>query len=843
MMEASIEEGRAPLTLAEGGGSIRVVGVAERKLVARWALAAALYAVVDVVLCFLVFISPFGFSLSDAMSKEVGQYSVDSSIFDWLLIAIARDVLFAGLALGALCKAPSVTAAGWARRVAVVFVLVALYRLTLLNFIQTPRASEIFTPTLVLAGISSAVTFLLGDRLFKASEALEKVVEEGRIADGGAVQAGADSQYSSALTFWQTLKVLKPYFWPSTGTWKEVTMNRARASMTWFFVGLSKVCNLISPIFLGSATNEIAALLKGDGSHEVTTGITVNLVMYAAMVLLSKILKEAQSLVYIKVQQAAYIEIADTTFAHLHSLSVDWHVRKKGGNVIRSIDRGVAAAQNTMQYCFLNLVPTLAEAVAVTLIFIFKFKNARLAVFVGLNLYLYGYATIKITLWRKRFREATTKNDNESHDRLLDSLVNYETVKYFTAEEYEREEYTSIIRKFQKFSMATQQSLSFLNILQQLIVNFALGGGMILATQKVLEEHGSLGDFVAVNVYIINVFTPLNFLGTIYNMVVNALVDMKNFGQLLAEPSDIKDEPHAPHADMAPKAGVPIIEFRDVRFQYDKQPLSRGIKGVSFKVERGKSVALVGTSGAGKTTVTRLLFRFYDVTGGQVLLNGQDVRKITQHSLREAIGMVPQDTVMFNAPISHNIRYGLISKGREISHAQVEKAAKQAQLDVFVEQQPLGYETVVGERGLKLSGGEKQRLAIARCFLKDPPIVVLDEATSALDSATEQRVQQALEVLSNERTVIAIAHRLSTIKHFNEILVFENGEVIERGTHTELMATTGSRYSDMWKRQAEGIFDESPSGPSTDASPDSSSTGAGLGMANGHGGGHGGGKG
>eukprot|EP00913_Durusdinium_trenchii_P018935 g17793.t1 len=532
-------------------------------------------------------------------------------------------------------------------------------------------------------------------------------------------EADEHAQYSSALSFFQTVKVLKPYFWPTTGKPVEVFMNRIRALTTWICVVLSKVCNIISPIYLARATNALSSALR-ESSPEINAEIWWPLVEYAAL-----------SLVYIKVQQAAYIEIADNTFAHLHGLSLDWHLRKKMGNVVRSMDRGIQAAQQTMQYVVLYLIPTLVEALAVTLIFVFHFENVQLAVFVILNLTAYMYATIKITLWRKKFRTATTKHDNDLHDRLTDSLVNYEardtasikliqipswqTVKYFTAENYERREYRSLVESFQKTSMATQASLSLLNILQQLIVNFTLCGGMILATLRVLETSGNLGDFVAVNTYIINVFTPLNFLGTIYNMVVNAIVDMKSFGQLLAETSEVQDMPGAPDLDLSVR-NVAMVAFEKVCFHYSKQPLGRAIKDGWF-----------------------------------------------------------EDVVLFNSTITHNLKYGNVDKATD---QDIQRAA----------------ETIVGERGLKLSGGEKQRLAIARCLVKDPPIVVLDEATSALDSETEQKIQQALNILSASRTVIAIAHRLSTIKNYDEICVLQSGEIVERGNH-EALLSSGSSYS------------------------------------------------
>jgi len=358
-----------------------------------------------------------------------------------------------------------------------------------------------------------------------------------------------------------------------------------------------------------------------------------------------------------------------------------------------------------------------------------------------------------------------------------------------------------------------------------------MAGGMIIATIRVLQEpHGNIGDFVAVNAYIVQVFTPLGFLGTIYNMMVNALVDMHSFGQLLAEKPDVADAPNAYELNLAVQdIATPMVEFRNVCFAYAKQPHARSVKDISFTTKRGSTTALVGTTGAGKTTITRLLFRFYEVVAGQVLVNGQSVKNVTQKSLRAAIGMVPQDVVMFNDTIAHNLKYGRINEATE---SDIEKAAEQAQLAEFIRQQPKGFDTVVGERGLKLSGGEKQRVAIARCLVKNPPIVILDEATSALDSQTEEKVQQALHILSDQRTVLAIAHRLSTIRNFSQILVLENGEIIERGTHDELRAKEGSKYAAMWNRQAAGNFEEDkPTLPIPETTD--SGGGAGLGVGNG----------
>jgi len=818
---ATMEEGRVPL--ASGGAVDEAVERHRRRAKLCDHLLVAVFAL-DFVLTPLMLLAPFSFQAHSFADDQIKRWSFESSVFDWAIFAMCRDVAGVALALVARKQNFQESFVRAERRVCVLSLVLGVGRFALLDRSNTGKSWDAFIPTVALGAATALLASAIGFQLVRTSDALHKSEEPEPAAAEG--EGGAETaQYSSALSAIQTLKVLKPYFWPSTGSVSEIAINRFRAVMTWVFVGLSKVASIISPIFLARATNGISALLQnGPGPTPVSSEVIWNLVIYAFLSFISKALKEAQSLIYIKVQQAAYIEIADRTFHHLHNLSLDWHLRKKMGNVVRSMDRGVQAAQQTMQYVFLYLFPTLAEAVAVTLIFVFHFQNYRLAIFVGLNLYLYIYATVKITLWRKRFRSATTKHDNALHDRLTDSLVNYETIKYFTAEEYERREYRTLVEKFQKYSMATQASLSVLNVLQQVIVNFALAGGMIIATWRVLQEHGALGDFVAVNAYIINVFTPLNFLGTIYNMVVNAVVDMHNFGQLLAETAEVTDKPHAPDADMRPHEGVPMVEFRRVCFSYAKQAFARSIKDICFSVPRGSSMALVGTTGAGKTTVTRLLFRFYDVTSGSVLLNGQDVRDISQRSLRRAIGMVPQDVVMFNSTIAHNIKYGLLGSREDVTMEEIEKAAENAQLAKFISQQAQGYETMVGERGLKLSGGEKQRLAIARCFLKDPPVVVLDEATSALDSETEQKVQQALETLSNSRTVIAIAHRLSTIRHFDEILVLEGGEIQERGTHDALMAKTDdtAKYAPMWRRQAAGMDEPSPTNVEA--------TGAGLGM-------------
>eukprot|EP00929_Paragymnodinium_shiwhaense_P023484 TRINITY_DN14690_c0_g1_i1.p1 TRINITY_DN14690_c0_g1~~TRINITY_DN14690_c0_g1_i1.p1 ORF type:complete len:855 (-),score=217.69 TRINITY_DN14690_c0_g1_i1:194-2758(-) len=816
-MEVNIEDGGAPLARQTSAGR------ALQTACARFAwlqLVTMVVAAADLVISVVVLLSPFSFDFEDMAESQVAHWSVSGSVADWTLLAILRDVAMIGALMWARCKKNEERGAQWARRAVVFTALLIIFRLTCLDW-SGPRAAAILAPTVVVWCLFAPLLALLAQLLFWTGAKIEKLRTT---LNEDEQQPEEDEQYSSALTFVQTLRVLKPYFWPSTGKPTVVLMNRIRAVSTWLCVAISKISNIIAPMFLAAATNYVKTQIDLK-STVMTSEIVWNLGMYGFMVFLSKIFKEAQSLVYIKVQQAAYIEIADFTFGHLHNLSLDWHLRKKMGNVIRSMDRGIDAAQKTMQYVFLYLFPTLAEAFAVVLIFVFHYKDTRLAAFVFLNLFAYIYVTVKITLWRKKFRTATTKHDNTLHDRLTDSLVNYETIKYFTAEDYERRQYRDAVEQYQKMSMATQASLSFLNCMQQAIVNFCLAGGMVLAVYSVLAD-GNLGDFVAVNVYLLNIFTPLGFLGTIYNMVVNAVVDMHSFGQLLAEKTDVQDISGAVPLSLAQNQGnQAMVEFKEVCFSYSKQPQGRSVKDVSFSLPRGGTLALVGPTGAGKTTITRLLFRFYDTIAGQVLINGQNIKNVTQRSLRAAIGMVPQDVVLFNSTISHNLRYGRISD-EEVTQEQIEVAAKSAQLHGFVEQQPKGYDTMVGERGLKLSGGEKQRLAIARCLVKNPPIVVLDEATSALDSQTEQKVQQALEVLSQARTVIAIAHRLSTIRHYDQIIVLEDGQVTENGSHNELLEREGSKYAAMWNRQAAGIMDDAGTGASEGASPGASTAGS-----------------
>lgn len=554
------------------------------------------------------------------------------------------------------------------------------------------------------------------------------------------------------ISFVKMVYILKPYFWP------HGTTNKIRAASTYVVLIISKLANIASPLYMAKATN---ALLAKDATLAIT-----NIAIFTAMVLVSKLFKELQTLIYLKVKQTAYVELATLTYEHIHSLSYDWHVRKKMGDVLRSMDRGVESANAVVSYVFLYLFPTLAESVVVIVIFAVHFQLASLSFIAFSSLVVYAFLTIKITLWRKKYREASTKHDNEYHDKATDALINYETIKYFSNERYEVDSYTKVIEKYQRYSISVQASLSVLNGVQSLIIQLTILGALGLAAPHVVESSGrniDIGAFVAISVYLNNLFQPLFFLGGIYNMVINSVVDMKKLSELLSVEADIVDVPDAKELTVCEydlKNGIDVA-FKNVFFHYPSQGVDSGVKDLSFEIPRGTTTALVGETGAGKTTISRLLFRFYECSSGKILINHQDINKVTQHSLRLAVGIVPQDTVLFNDSILNNIKYGNLTA----TFAQVEAAAKNARIYDFIMGMPEQWNTKVGERGLKLSGGEKQRVAIARTLLKDPPFVILDEATSALDTVTEQEIQKALNRLKSNRTMLIIAHRLSTVRH------------------------------------------------------------------------------
>eukprot|EP00590_Aulacoseira_subarctica_P007389 CAMPEP_0172434376 /NCGR_PEP_ID=MMETSP1064-20121228/70598_1 /TAXON_ID=202472 /ORGANISM="Aulacoseira subarctica , Strain CCAP 1002/5" /LENGTH=904 /DNA_ID=CAMNT_0013182591 /DNA_START=43 /DNA_END=2757 /DNA_ORIENTATION=- len=624
-----------------------------------------------------------------------------------------------------------------------------------------------------------------------------------------------EQQDKATLSRKALLTILKPYFWPNA-TSSSATINRIRAMATWLCVILSKVCSLYAPILIGKAST---ALTLWNFSKAIKYSVA-----YAGLQFATAFFKESQNLVYLRVAQAAFVQLSEVSFKHLHSLSLDWHLRKKLGEVIRSTDRGILACDTLMKYLFLWMVPAVAECLLVVIIFSTYFKYFPLSVAMFFFIFVYMVMTIVITLWRKKFRKKVAVSDNDWHEICTDSLVNFETVKYFTAEEYELQRFGKAVEKFQSGSTNVQASLSVLNLSQNLLLQTCLATSLTLATIAIrtrmeccvasgCQGFGDteccaslsqnvcpgmeIGDFVSVLTYTINLFVPLNFLGTVYNAIVMALIDLAHLSKLLAENPDVMD---SPNAKILPKVNASnpdvAIEFDNVKFSYPSAGGRQSLDGLSFTMKKGTVTALVGTTGAGKTTVSRLLFRFYDVDEGAVRINGVDVRELTQKSFREAIGVVPQVASLFNDTIRSNIMYGR----RDASEEDLMRVVKAAQLDTFIESLPDGWETIVGDRGLKLSGGEKQRTAIARCLLKDPPFVLLDEATSSLDTITESSVQEALDKLGSERTCLVIAHRLGTIRNADNIIVLDKGKVAEQGTHEELLALNG-KYADMWNMQ------------------------------------------
>mmetsp|Transcript_11125 Transcript_11125/g.18335 ORF Transcript_11125/g.18335 Transcript_11125/m.18335 type:complete len:917 (-) Transcript_11125:49-2799(-) len=609
------------------------------------------------------------------------------------------------------------------------------------------------------------------------------------------------------------LTILKPYFWPDA-TATSAAINRVRAITTWVCVASAKGCSLYAPILLGKASTALTRL-------DYETAIK-NVVFYTVTQLAGSTLKECQSLIYLKVGQAAFVQISELSFNHLHSLSLDWHLRKKLGEVLRSMDRGVAACDTLMRYLFLWLLPALAECLLVTIIFASYFDYFPLAVSVFFFIFTYVTWTVLVTLWRRKFRKKVTKFDNNFHDICTDSLVNFECVKYFTNEEYESRRYGESVQKYQTQDVNVKASMSFLNVTQQVLLQACLATCLSLAVVSIRGRMDcciaegctdgnstccsnsticsglEMGDFIAVLSYTLNLFMPLNFLGSVYNAIVMALIDLANLSELLSESPDVTDAPDA--MDLPSRnadSSDTVVEFDNVKFHYPTQPDTKGLKGLSFKMKRGTVTAVVGPTGEGKTTVSRLLFRFYDVIGGAVKVNGVDVRSLKQKSLRGAIGVVPQNTSLFNDTMKNNIKYGK----QDASDEEVMQVIEDAQLKDFVESLPEGMDTMVGDRGLKLSGGEKQRTAIARCLLKNPSIVILDEATSALDTVTENSVQDALDRLGSDRTVLVIAHRLGTIREADNIIVLGDGVVAEQGTHDELMQKEGGKYAAMWNMQ------------------------------------------
>ncbi len=557
-------------------------------------------------------------------------------------------------------------------------------------------------------------------------------------------------------------------------------------SVASLFLILAKAATVLLPLVYGRAVDALAP--KG-GLGLATVPIAL-ILGYGLLRIASSGFAELRDAVFAAVQQRATRRVALRTFRHLHALSLRFHLDRQTGGLARAIDRGTLGIQSVLRLAVFNIVPTLFEIlmVVVILLVMFDWRFAALT-FVAVAFYL-GF-TLAFTDMRVKIRRKMNDSDNEARSKSVDSLLNYETVKYFGNESHEADRFDRALASYEKAAVRSQVSLNMLNLGQAFIIAIGLVGIMLLAARGVASGHMSVGKFVVVNTYLMQLYQPLNFLGFVYREIKQGLVDMENMFQLLSVPSEVADRPGAPPL----RAAAGEVRFEHVRFGY--RPDREILKGLDVTIPAGHKLAVVGPTGAGKSTLSRLLFRFYDPTAGRILIDGQDISGVTQDSLRHAIGVVPQDTVLFNDTIRYNIAYGRPGA----SQAEIEAAARQAQVHEFVLRLPDGCDTMVGERGLKLSGGEKQRVAIARTILKNPPILILDEATSALDSRTEREIGDALAEAARHRTTLVIAHRLSTVVDADEILVLVDGQVAERGSHAVLLAARGT-YARMWALQA-----------------------------------------
>ena len=575
-----------------------------------------------------------------------------------------------------------------------------------------------------------------------------------------------------------TLRKLFPYLWEYK--W------RVMAALS-FMVG-AKLANVGVPLLLKELI---------DAMTPQPTGAQIALVVPLALLVGYGLLRlsvsgftELRELVFAAATQGAARKIALQTFEHLHNLSLRFHLERQTGGMSRDIERGVRGIESLITYSLYSIVPTLIEVVLVLSILGVKFDKWY-AIITLLALSLYIYFTVTVTEWRTQFRKQVNEFDSSAHTRAIDSLLNYETVKYFGNEAFEASRYDESLNKLRRARIKAQNSLSALNMGQQLIIAIALVAMLWRATEGVVQGRMSLGDLVMINAFMIQLYIPLNFLGVIYREIKQSLTDLERMFMLLEKNREVAD---TENAHILQLNRPPEVRFEDVHFAYEAdRPI---LHGISLIIPAGKTVAVVGPSGSGKSTLARLLFRFYDVQQGAIRIDGHEIRQLTQDSVRKAIGIVPQDTVLFNDTVYYNIAYGNTRASRE----QVEDAARSARIHDFIASTPLGYETMVGERGLKLSGGEKQRVAIARTLLKNPAILIFDEATSALDSSNERAIQTELREAAHNKTTLVIAHRLSTVVDAHEILVLDAGHIIERGTHAQLLAAEG-RYAQMWSLQ------------------------------------------
>jgi ATP-binding cassette subfamily B protein len=582
----------------------------------------------------------------------------------------------------------------------------------------------------------------------------------------------------------QTIRRVIPYLWPKDAFWV-----RRRVVIALVLLVFAKIISVSTPFFYKAAVDSLAGEAR-DETYLLLFGAVGLTIAYGMARLGAVGFGELRDAIFVRVGQRALRKLALETFTHIHRLSMRYHITRKTGGLSRIIERGVKGVDFLLRFMLFSVGPLILELTMVAVIFAVLFGWQYMVVVV-VTIALYVTFTLKVTEWRVRVRRQMNDQDTDANQKAIDSLLNFETVKYFGAELREADRYDGAMRQYEVAAVKTGQSLSFLNFGQSLIITIGLVSVMVMAAMGVQQKILTVGDFVMVNAYMIQITMPLNFLGTVYREIRQALVDMGEMFALLGQPAEVVDKPGA--TELQVKGGE--VRFDNVQFAYDKErPI---LKGVSFSVAPGQRIALVGPSGSGKSTVGRLLFRFYDVVGGAVRIDGQDLRDITQDSLHAQIGVVPQDTVLFNDTVLYNIAYGRPEASRE----EIEAAARAAKIHDFILSLPDGYETTVGERGLKLSGGEKQRVGIARTLLKNPPILLLDEATSALDTQTERDIQDSLLAMGEGRSVITIAHRLSTIADADQIIVLEAGNVVEQGTHDQLLANNG-RYAAMWARQS-----------------------------------------